>query len=114
MVVQPLILYFIPPRYIDPIDVFVLGPHQHDDIVIDRCSEIVHQTHIARLTGVAILGIIGFTTGYIVEEKQGAVVILSPINGQQHWNLVLIVGTYGHQKPMVPQQIFIVLIPCQC
>ena len=79
----------------DLIHVFILAPHQHGDVVIDRGSEINHQSHIARLTGVAILGVIGFAAGHIVEHKQRAVVPLSPITGQQHGNLVFIVGTHG-------------------
>ena len=63
--------------------------------MIDGGSEINHQSHIARLTGVAILGVIGFATGHIVEHKQPAVVPLSPVTGEQHENLVFIVGTHG-------------------
>ena len=48
---------------IDLIDVFKLAPHQYGDVVIDGGSEINHQWHIARLTGVAILGGIDFSTG---------------------------------------------------
>jgi len=88
---------------VDLIDVFVFTPHQHGDIVIDRGSEIDHQTHIARLTGVAIQGVIGFTTGYIVEQKQRTILVLYPITGQQHGNLVLIVGTHGADELIVPQ-----------
>ena len=75
------------------IDVFVLAPHQHGDVVIDSGSEINHQLHIARLTGFTILGVIGFSTGYFVKQKQCAIVSLSPITGQQYW----------HQEPIVPQ-----------
>ena len=80
---------------IDLIHVFVLTPHQHGDVVIDRSGEINHQSHIARLAGVAILGVIGFATGHIVEQEQRAVLSLSPITRQQHGNLVFIVGTHG-------------------
>ena len=97
---------------IDLINIFVLAPHQHGDVVIDGGSEIDHQSHIARLKGFAILGVIRFSTGYIVKQKQRAVP-LSPITGQQHGNLVLVVGTHSNQEPIVPQQIFIVLIACQ-
>ena len=55
---------------IDLIRVFILAPHQHGDVVIDRGCEINHQSHIARLTGVAILGVIWFATGHIVKQKQ--------------------------------------------
>ena len=41
------------------------------------------------------------------------VVPLSPVTGQQHGNLVFIVGTHSHQEPIVSQQIFIGLLPCQ-
>ena len=81
--------------------------------MIDRGAEIIHQSHITRLTGVAILGVIGFAAGHIVEHEQRAVVPLSPITGQQHGNLVFIVGTHGLQEPIVPQQIFIGLISGQ-
>ena len=100
-------------QMIDLVHVFVLAPHQHGDVVIHRGAEIIHQSHIARLTGVAILGVIGFAAGHIVEHEQRAVVPLSPITGQQHGNLVFIVGTHGLQEPIVPQQIFIVLISGQ-
>ena len=98
---------------IDLINIFVLAPQQHGDVVIDGSSEIDHQSHIARLKGFALLGVILFSTGYIVNQKQRAVVPLSPITGQQHGNLVLVVGTHSNQKLIVPQQIFIVLIACQ-
>ena len=55
----------------------------------------------------AILGVIGFATGHIVEQEQRAVLPLSPITRQQHGNLVFIVGTHGLYKPIVAQQIFI-------
>ena len=67
---------------IDLINVFVLALHQHGDVVIDGGSEINHQSHIARLTWVAILGVIRFSTGYIVKQKERAVVPLSPITGR--------------------------------
>ena len=67
---------------IDLINIFVLAPHQHGDVVIDGGSEINHQSHIARLKRFAILGVICFSTGYIVQQKQRAVVPLSPITGQ--------------------------------
>ena len=59
-------------QMIDLIHVFILAPHQHGDVVIDRGGEINHQSHIARLTGIAILGVIGFATGHIVEQEQRA------------------------------------------
>jgi len=43
-------------------------------------------------------------------NKNNVQLFPSPITGQQHGNLVLVVGTHSHQKPIVPQQIFIVLI----
>ena len=82
-------------QMIDLIHVFILAPHQHGDVVIDRGCEINHQSYIDRLTGVAILGVIGFATGHIVEQEQRAVLPLSPITRQQHGNLVFIVGTHG-------------------
>ena len=54
-------------QMIDLIHVFILAPYQHGDVVIDSGSKINDQSHIARLTGVAILGVIGFITGHIVE-----------------------------------------------
>ena len=63
---------------IDLIAVFILAPHQYGD-VIDGGSEINHQSHIVRLTGVAIMGVIDFSTGHIVKQKQRAVVPLFPI-----------------------------------
>ena len=66
---------------IDVLDVFILAPLQYDDVVIDGGSEIDHQSHIFRLTGVAILGVIDFSSGHIVRQKQRAVVPLSPITG---------------------------------
>ena len=80
---------------IDLIHVFILAPHQHGDVVLDRGCEVNHQSHIARLRGVAILGLIGFATGNMVEQEQRAVLSLSPITRQQHGNLVFIVGTHG-------------------
>ena len=100
-------------QMIDLVHVFILVPHQDGDVVIDRGSEINHQSHIARLTGVAILGVIGFAAGHIVEHEQRAVVPLFPITGQQDGNLVFIVGTHGLQKPIVLQQILIGLISGQ-
>ena len=83
-------------QMIDLIHVFILAQHQQGDAVIDGGSEINHQSHIGRrLTGVAILGVIGFAAGHIVEHKHRAVVPLSPITGQHHGNLVFIVGTHG-------------------
>ena len=82
-------------QMIDLIHVFILALHQHGDVVINGGSGINHQSHIARLTGVAILGITGFAAGHIVEHKQRAVVSLSPITEQQHGNLVFIVGTHS-------------------
>ena len=38
-------------QMIDLVDVFILAPHQHGDVVIDGGSEINHQSCIARLTG---------------------------------------------------------------
>ena len=92
---------------INLIHVFILAPHQRGDVVIDRGCEINHQSHIARLTGFAILGVIGFATGHIVEQEQRAVLPLSSITRQQRGNLVFIVGTHGLYKPIVAQQIFI-------
>ena len=66
---------------IDLIDVFILAPQQHGDVVIDGRSEVNHQSHIARLTEFAILGVISFSTGHMVEQKQRAVVPLSPVTG---------------------------------
>ena len=80
---------------IDLIHVFILAPHQHGDVVIDRGGEINHQSHIARLTGVTLLGVIGFAAGHIVEHEQRAVLPLSLITRKQHGNLVFIVGTHG-------------------
>ena len=88
---------------IDLVHVFILAPDQHGDVVIDRGCKINDQSHIARLTGVAILRVIGFATGHIVEEEQRAVVALSPIPRQQHGNLVFIIDTHGLQKSIVPQ-----------
>ena len=87
---------------IDLINIFVPAPHQHGDVVIDGGSEIDHQLHIARLKGFAILGVIRFSIGYIVKQKQRAVVPLSPITGQQHGNLVLVVGTHSNQNQSYP------------
>ena len=56
-------------QMIDLIHVFILAQHQQGDVVIDGGSEINHQSHIGRLTGVAILGVIGFAAGHIVEHK---------------------------------------------
>ena len=92
---------------IDLIHVFILAPQQHGDVVIDCGGEINHQSHIARLTGVAILRVIGFATGHIVEQERRSVLPLSPITRQQRGNLVFIVGTHGLYKPIVAQQIFI-------
>ena len=80
---------------IDLIHVFILAPHQHGDVAIDCGCKINHQSHIARLKEVAILGVIGFATGHIVEQEQRAVVPLSPVTRQQHGNLLFIVGTHG-------------------
>ena len=88
---------------IDLVHVFILAPDQHGDVVIDRGCKIKDQSHIARLTGVAILRVIGFATGHIVEQEQRAVVALSPITRQQHRNLVFIIDTHGLQKSIVPQ-----------
>ena len=57
--------------------------------------------------GVAILVVIGFATGHMIEQKQRAVLLLSPITRQQQGNVVFTVGTHGLQKPIVAQQIFI-------
>ena len=94
-------------QMIDLIHVFILAPHQHGDVVIDRGCEINHQSHIVRLMGVAILVVIGFATGHMIEQKQRAVLPLSPITRQQQGNVVFTVGTHGLQKPIVAQQIFI-------
>ena len=57
-------------QMIDFIDVFILAPHQDGDVVIDRGSKTNHQSHIARLAGVAMLGIIRFATGHIVKHGE--------------------------------------------
>ena len=67
---------------IDLVHVFILAPDQHGDVVIGCGGKINHQSCIARLMRVAILGVIGFTTGYIVEQEKRAVVALSQITRQ--------------------------------
>ena len=80
---------------IDLIHVFILAPYHHRDVVTHGSRKINDQSHIARLTGVAILGVIGFATGHIVEHEHRAVLALSPITRQQHRYLVFIVGPHG-------------------
>ena len=63
--------------------------------VIDRGSKINDQSHIARLRGVAILGVVCFPTGQIVEHEQRAVLAFSLITRHYHRNLTFIVGTHG-------------------